>query len=848
MKILLTIISLFLFSFTLPGPAHQPVGNSYYFANAGSNSNAGTIGAPWATLDKLSSVTLGPGDHVYLKRGDVFTGPLTMYQEGSPSAQLVFDAYGSGPLPVVTGFQSLTSWTNISGNIWQASLNAGAELNMVTVGGVPVMRGRYPNTGWLTIQSHNGYTSITDPLTPSTNINWTNAWLTMRSIRFQLNSYPITGHTTAGVLTYNGNSDTMQRQPIDGHGYFIQNDSRTLDQQNEWYYSPSGQYLQMYSTSNPGTLNVQAATKDNLLLASSRSWITVQNIAFTGSNILSISWTGGQKDTIRGCEINYSGLNGVFLNFNTFSSLYNSKVYNTNNTAVKLLPDATGSSVLYCDIQDAGTIPGYAMRKANGNQSRSGIFGNGNGVLISHNTVRRTGYAGISATRDAVEISYNVVDSATLVLDDVGGVYHSDAPIYGAVWKVIYNTITNCMGTSSGTGNPLAPGEGMGVYDDEAGNNGIIDHNNISGTGLHAIFLHDVQNIIVTYNKCFNAHIYSFFASHDALQPTIPIRDITHLYNTYVSTSSRTSRDVDPNALFALATDNADFNDILQFGVSDYNTYIKPFSVNVNDFIKTTINTETDSSYTLAAWQARSGQDLHSKVVYSNAYPAYSITSAGASQYPSGNFNTSVSNLLNEYSSTQTFTRDVTMMDTACLKVTYTGSTPNTGGMSVWFYDSGNAQDWPAGTYIIDFDIQNSVNYEAQFYAVIRSANGSQQSQVLKFKVPPYRKHVQLVFNTDHTILSHYFVIYPDRAASAPVFWVDNLKERPATVAYINWRDYMDFKVAGSSPVQVNTAKAYLNEKRQQQGIKKLIAKDEAEYFFTDPANIRIQGVVKPVQ
>ena len=847
MKILLTILSLFLFGFTLPGPAHRPVSNSYYFSNSGSNSNTGTIGSPWATLDKLNSVSLVPGDGVYLKAGDTFTGPLPINQSGSAGNSIKFDSYGSGSMPVVTGFQALTSWTSQGNNIWQASLDAGTDLNMLIIGSAPVMRGRYPNTGWLNFEGHNGYTSIIDNQLPATNINWTNAWLSMRSIRFQLNSYKIASHS-GFTLIYNGNQSEMQREPINGHGYFIQDDPRTLDVNGEWYYNPTAKYIQMYYNQNPGTLGVKAATKDNTLTASGRSYVTVRNIRFEGSNKTSINWAGGSNDTLRNCEIEYNGLDGVFMNTLTNSALIYSKVWKSNNTGVKVLPNATNTIVNWNDIRDAGVIPGYAKSEANSNQTRSFIFINGNGTQASYNYCKRSGYAGISFTRDGAKVLHNFIDSAVLVLDDVGGIYHSDAPQYGVPWEIAYNTVTNCYGTSSGTGAPDAPGEGMCTYIDEAGGNGSIHHNNFSGAGLHAIFVHDADNISVTYNKCFDFYIYGFFASHDQLQPTIPIRNITHKYNTYVSTSSRTSRDADPNALFALATDNADFADILAFGVSDSNTYIKPFEPNVNDFIKTTINTETDSSYTLQAWQARSGQDLHSKVIYSGAYPAYSISNAGANQYPSGNFNTSVSNLLNEYGSTQTFTRDVTMMDTACLKVTYTGSTPNTGGMSVWFYDSGNVQDWPPGTYIMDFDIQNSVNYEAQFYAVIRSANGSQQSQVLKFKVPPYRKHVQLVFNTDHTILSHYFVIYPDRAASAPAFWVDNLKERPATVAYTNWRDYMDFKVAGSSPVMVNTAKAYLNEKRQQQGIKKLIAKDDAEYFFTDSANTRISGIAKPVQ
>ena len=50
---------------------------------------------------------------------------------------------------------------------------------------------------------------------------------------------------------------------MNNQGFFIQNDSRTLDQQNEWYYNPTTHKLQIYSTSQP--INVKVSSVDKLV-------------------------------------------------------------------------------------------------------------------------------------------------------------------------------------------------------------------------------------------------------------------------------------------------------------------------------------------------------------------------------------------------------------------------------------------------------------------------------------------------------------------------------------------------------------------------------------------------------
>lgn len=81
-------------------------GTDYYLSNTGNDGAAGTIGVPWATIDKLNA-TWTSGDSAYFNRGDTWTiaqGGDGVYIDfdstsGNPT---VVGAYGSGALPIIT--------------------------------------------------------------------------------------------------------------------------------------------------------------------------------------------------------------------------------------------------------------------------------------------------------------------------------------------------------------------------------------------------------------------------------------------------------------------------------------------------------------------------------------------------------------------------------------------------------------------------------------------------------------------------------------------------------------------------------------------------------------------------
>ena len=78
---------------------------AYYVDNlAGSDSNSGTSATTaWKTIARLNQASFAPGDRILFKRGGIWREQLTISAAGMPGNPILFDAYGSGSAPVVSG-------------------------------------------------------------------------------------------------------------------------------------------------------------------------------------------------------------------------------------------------------------------------------------------------------------------------------------------------------------------------------------------------------------------------------------------------------------------------------------------------------------------------------------------------------------------------------------------------------------------------------------------------------------------------------------------------------------------------------------------------------------------------
>src|SRR5690242_5442345 len=101
----------------------QASATNYYLSNRGNDSQIGTSAlTPWRSLKQLASVmgSLHPGDSIFLERGSTFPGEIKISLSGEQGKEIYIGAYGSGPMPVVTGAKEINNWTIFRGNIWVA--------------------------------------------------------------------------------------------------------------------------------------------------------------------------------------------------------------------------------------------------------------------------------------------------------------------------------------------------------------------------------------------------------------------------------------------------------------------------------------------------------------------------------------------------------------------------------------------------------------------------------------------------------------------------------------------------------------------------------------------------------
>ncbi|WP_141208680.1 RICIN domain-containing protein [Streptomyces griseorubiginosus] len=130
-------------SLMTPTPASAAPQATYYVAPDGSDANAGTIAAPFKTLQHARDVVRTvngnmTGDINVLLRGGTYpvssTINFTSADSGTNGHHVVYSAY-PGEKPVLDGGVRVSGWTQHSGNIWKATLNRDDKLRALYVNG-----------------------------------------------------------------------------------------------------------------------------------------------------------------------------------------------------------------------------------------------------------------------------------------------------------------------------------------------------------------------------------------------------------------------------------------------------------------------------------------------------------------------------------------------------------------------------------------------------------------------------------------------------------------------------------------------------------------------------------------
>ena len=552
--------------------------------------------ADQAAFNAFNWSGLVAGDRAQLQRGVQYYGSITLPTSGTAENPIIIEAYGTGADPIITGFTTVTSWTNLGSNIWESTIAVSAlsTCNIVTVNDINTPMGRYPNAnaangGYLTFQSHSGLTSITSSSLTGTP-NWTGAEAVIRTLRYVLERKVITSQS-GGTLNFAATGNT----PRDNYGFFIQNDSRTLDYQNEWYYNTKTKKLKIFSISQ--ATNVMVTSVDRLLTVTG-DYITVDGIDFVGANDIAVYNVLSSVDhfVFKNCKILFSG-NEAMKFQGSYLTIETNIISDSNYKGV----DISGSSNV---VFRSNTIQNTAINEGQGfsstNNSNSLVAQNVTSATIEYNQITNTGYCGIYFYGNSITVKNNFIDTFCTILDDGGGIYtYTGSQAEMTSCKIEGNIVLNGVGAYNGTDNTTNYAEG--IYLDNNSKNVEVVGNTIAFCSHYGIFLHDSFYTNTHNNTCFfNSTKQIMFLDDETPSGTSTNNDITD--NIFVSSSTA------DNVAEYSCVEGAVIN---ENGILDNNFYVQVNKESTTIRYWSTV--QPAANHSLTEWKTFSGQDVNSK-------------------------------------------------------------------------------------------------------------------------------------------------------------------------------------------------------------------------------------------
>ncbi len=614
---------------------------TYYVSSTGGDdgrtmADAQNMATPWRTVSKVNGVMglLHAGDRILFKRGDKFSGTLTVNCSGSSGAPVLFGAYGDGVLPELTGFAQLSGFVQLSGNIWEAAVPGGLSyMNTFTFNGAAKAVGRYPNAtasngGYLTYDSFNSNNSITDSKLAGQ--NWAGGQLVMRKTHWIIDRNTITSQS-GNTINY---SSPTGYWGAAGFGYFVQNHPNTLDAEGEWYYDANNKKLRLFSTSDPNKAQVRAGVTETLVRVVNQSNISFENLRFSGAMLSALQINAAQNIKISGCELLFSGKNAVDATGTQGLTVENTLLVHTGSNAISV-NGGSGTVLSGNQIRATGMDAGMGD---NGDGTYEGITIDGDNNMIKNNVIDSTGYIALSFSGNNVTVKNNVVSNFTMIKDDGGGIYtwnNGSNPPQNSGRIVSGNIVLNGKGAAAGTDNQNKA-YSHGIYMDDNAGQVTITGNTVANCATYGMYVHNAHDLVISQNTLYNNGVTQLVMEHDNVAADKPV------YNCTVSN----------NILFAVqagqmpAEYKSKDNDIANFGTFSQNYYYRPINNDqVIGVLQQVNGTYSYRTLSVEAWKQLYGKDQGSATPAHNI-PAFTVTKVtGSNQYANGTFDANTNGL-----------------------------------------------------------------------------------------------------------------------------------------------------------------------------------------------------------
>lgn len=501
---------------------------NYYLSASGNDaSNGKTTQTAWRTIQRLNKVNLQAGDTVFLQRGGMYEGSISIRQSGTVQKPIVISAYGDGQEPLVTGSVSVKSWKPIGNNRYEAIVkNPVFDLFM---NGQRLTPARYPNSGFITIDKGYGKDSIESSALQEGDGFWKGATMRLRPLDWVYETRMVQSYQKGLIIqgpqdrylieksfeqrTLGGKTGIYPFQK--GYGFYLEGLPQMVDTAGEWSWQDEKLVVQLPQGTNPDAALMNAVVHHyGVWLAAGVKNVTIKGLSFQQIEKAGIggAWhtgnitiTENKFQNIHGSGVWFDSASvNVVISKNHFSDIL--------GRGISLL-EAANSDIAYNELKRIGLSRGHGWSGVNG---ASGILLHNTERKVQydttyahHNKVRYNrvdscGYNGIRVDGHHNLVEYNVIDHCSLTLNDGANLY-SFAAGPGVTHHSVFrnNIVRYSVGDSKAT--PNNPNLAFGIYLDNNSHDMLVEGNTVISTGASGIVNNDASfNNTIRNNTIFD--------------------------------------------------------------------------------------------------------------------------------------------------------------------------------------------------------------------------------------------------------------------------------------------------------------------------------------------------------
>jgi hypothetical protein len=416
--------------------------------------NAGTITAPFRTLDKAKAqvrnllINASGPIHVWVRGGTYYlSDPLTFdfSDSGSSKVPVTYSSYKDEKVILSGGFKVTSDWSNHTDTIMKTNIGAGKDVDLLFLDGKQQIMARYPNFDSSKVYL-DGYAP--DAISPARAARWANPSTGyIRALHFSMwggNDYKITGKDADNNVQYTWVGDNNRGGGMHGTYRMVENIFEELDAPGEWFYDKGTGDLYFFppQEANPGSWTIEIASLEELIRVVGNSSGKVKHIAFSGFNFTHVKrtlfsrnyegllrgdWTiaragtvyiqDAEKITFKNCTFDQVGGNGVFISgYNRDHLIDHNTFIDTGASCVQVvglmsacrypstwsnhhidIADTTAGPVTDDYPKDIVVSNNYMFNMGRFEKQSAGVnISMSQSVSVQHNTIHRSPRSGIN--------------------------------------------------------------------------------------------------------------------------------------------------------------------------------------------------------------------------------------------------------------------------------------------------------------------------------------------------------------------------------------------------------------------------------------------------------------------